>query len=303
MNTPLYLLGPGALGMGLVRHLNNFVHLHLLVKPTHREHISVLIKQLAKQGHTTAPVVETSLPPKRLCATSQLWLCCKAYDLQAALKPMLGRISEFDCVVLCCNGLGVYQEVAELIGSGTPLVRVLCSTGFAFDPSGNVVQSGHLKFSISSAAKHQKQLHAIGDLLSLTGADLTFEKTVALAEWRKALANAVVNSLCTIENVKNGELLTNSGLKQQAILLLDEIRAVARCEHFDLTSPTNEAFFSGIANHAENLNSTLLDVRRGSRTETLYILERIVHIADSYGLAVPTARHTLERIKQVEARI
>lgn len=298
----IFILGAGALGRGLAGHLARQHEIAYIVRSPQlqpaaisREDKHQAISDLLTPTHPGLPNIET-------ITGAQLWICCKAYDLLAALKQILPGAKHFSQIVLCCNGLGIYQDAAEVIGTKIPLVRCLCSTGFMFGRQGEVLQSGKLIFSLSAAHQHSHARDELRSVLQGLEAQVHDESSVVIAEWRKVLTNCVVNTVCTIANTKNGALLADPILHEQACQLLKEVRAVAACEGISLSSPSEAEFFAGLANHAENYNSTLLDLRAGRRSETNFMLGRVVRLAQAYGCPTPLARSLLEKISQLERR-
>lgn len=271
----LIVAGAGALGRGLAEHLCRLGEYSVVLR--------------GRADH-----------PATIPTNSSLWICTKAFDVVPLIKSLGGQIANLHSVVLLSNGLGLYMEAAEAIGRSVPIVRALCSTGFELDSTSQVRQNGVLRFSLAGTDEHQRTTEWAYSLLLQLGAEVTQEKNIALAEWRKAMINIVVNTLSTLADAPNGVILDNADIFQRAVALLAEVRQVAAAEGFDISKPTNEEFFTGMRNYAQNVNASLAALRRGKKTEVEYLLGRMLRIADAYAVPCPVAQASYQAYRRME---
>jgi 2-dehydropantoate 2-reductase len=285
------IIGAGALGLGLAAHFSKAAKVYVVGRSNKAEQLRHCSESLGLNY-----VASTSALPFEL---SSLWLCVKAYDNLDALRSVEQLFSPSVPIVLLSNGLGVYQECAELIGRRAPIVRGLINTGF-LETIDSIVQIGVLKTALASSPDHANFADDCESFLKSVGAEVAREPNVALTEWKKALINCTINPICSLVRSTNKVIAENPQLRALSEQVLAEVRATALAEGFDLSSLTNEQIFQGALAHGENRNSMLVDLERGRRTELDYILGRVVRIADNYGVPIPHARSLYQLCKALE---
>ncbi len=275
---PIGIIGAGAVGLGLAAHLSKIVPVTVVAR-------SNKLEQLKRSDPPPGVSYVGSLSALPLQVGS-LWVCTKAFAAPDALKAAEFLFSPTCPVVVLSNGLGVYQECAELIARRAPIVRALVSTGFV-ETYDAVVQTGQLKVALAASSEYESSLRTVESILLAAGAVVTIESNVATAEWRKALLNVVTNPICTLVRSSNKALIEDSDLSQLAVQILGEARSVALKEGFSFPDLTNEYIFSLVKSVGDNRNSQLIDLERGRKSEIDYVLGRIIRIAKSYDLPVP----------------
>lgn len=301
---PLCIVGGGAVGRTLAVLMSAHAETSILVKPSQRT--EMLDRPLTVSGahhHSTPPrsvglllVDELGVLP----AETEFWMCVKAFDLDVALRSIAPFLNPASTVVVLANGLGVFMQAAETIRRRAPLVRVLPSFGVRTHSPTEVVLAGDLVATVAAPRTADAARDSVIDRLKASGIRTSAESNVAIAEWRKAAVNLIVNTLCTLAGARNGALATEPALAGLIPPLLGEIRAVAAKEGFDLSDLTPEAFLERLAPHALNTNSTLVDLRAGRRTEIDYITGRFLSIAARYEVPTPVNRALFELIKHAE---
>lgn len=289
----LCIIGAGAVGLGLAAHLSRVVPVAVIAR-------SNKLQQLRNSPAATS-VTYVGSAGELPWQLSSLWICTKAYTAVEAIKTYEQLLAPTCPVVLVPNGLGVYMECAEAIGRRAPVVRALVHTGFR-ETLDSVVQAGPLRISLAAPPTSTAALHEIQYLLERAGAEVSLEKDIATAEWKKTLLNVATNPICGLLRAPNRIVAENAALHELAQDLITEARAVARAEGFPLDDLSDDAIFSAIRAVGENRNSLLLDIEKGRRTEIDYILGRVVRIAESHSVSVPRCRALYALCKAAEGK-
>jgi len=298
------VVGPGGLGLLLTC---KFAPQHKTSLLTKQEHVHALEYSSLTISGTQSEVI----PSKRvtlitkntlseLPVNTSFWLCVKAYDLDNVLEVLKPHLSSAHSLVLCQNGLNIFLQATEQLGRTVPIIRVLPTFGLRKVSASEVALSGNLIVTIASMHEHERQRDQVKRILEGVDAQVTVEKDIATAEWKKVVVNILVNPICSIVNDQNSAVLEYASLRQLAQNVHQELQQVAQADGFDL--PPIEDYLHSIENHAENINSTLSDLRQGKKTELDYTLARFLSIAASYEIKTPhceTLYHLLHTIEEI----
>ncbi len=132
-------------------------------------------------------------------------------------------------------------------------------------------------------------------LLADLGLRVSEEADMEPAIWRKLAVNASLNVVASIYGVRNGETLGIPAAARMIRLASNEVELVARARGVDFGTLSGWELTHQVAlGTADNVCSTLADLRSGRVTEYQAINGEILKAASQSGLDVPTLR-MLER--------
>lgn len=116
---------------------------------------------------------------------------------------------------------------------------------------------------------------------------LAWSDSIRQRQWRKLVANAVINPLTALHDVANGRLLDNPALAAEAALLAAEADIVLRA--LDARWPGNSlpAVMAVARATAGNTSSMRADAQRGAVTEIDAINGWLLRQARALGIALP----------------
>ncbi|MEZ4753841.1 MAG: ketopantoate reductase C-terminal domain-containing protein [Bdellovibrionota bacterium] len=297
------IVGGGAIGIALATLLSQQQKVYLLVKPQSKISFQSLTPEVTGAIKLHASENLSILEASDLAKINQnldFWICTRAFDASSAVSELKPYLSKSVGLSIMSNGLGVYQEVLDTIGTQHPVARVLLSFGSLKEDKLQVRIAGALKASLSSSKKDLTYLDQVKGILIELGFDINYEESVLHAEWKKAVTNVIINSICTIANTHNGSLQTNPVLKEQALNMLSEIKLLARSQDVDLSNLTEQIFLDSISTHATNFNSTLVALKNGQRTESEYMIYKIVEIARRLKIKIPVINSVADELRTIE---
>ncbi|TVL08162.1 hypothetical protein AYI82_11700 [Shewanella algae] len=268
---------------------------------------------LAEQGEEqvyTLELGDQSLQTSFLCLAQDssklkqlnlLLVTVKAYQVEAALEPLLPKLPP-DCrILLLHNGLGPHQSLAAEL-NGRPL-------------SLGTTSQGALKLSSNHIRQTGSGLTQIGDLIGAPMPEVM--KTVLLnaipgsqwsdaileALWQKLAVNAVINPLTAIHRVNNGALAAPE-FEGTICAILDELLQVAKQEGIALTFDTLHTRVKEVIRlTAANYSSMYQDLKHGRKTEIDYINGYLQQCAEQYGLTLPINSELVAQIKALESNL
>lgn len=297
------ILGIGAIGQLLAQQLAA-AGLEPWLLP--RANTPSLAEQGEKQVYTLE-LGDQSLQTSFLCLAQDssklkqldlLLVTVKAYQVEAALEPLLPKLHS-DCrILLLHNGLGPHQSLAAKL-NGRPL-------------SLGTTSQGALKLSSNHIRQTGSGLTQIGDLI---GAPMPEAMKTALlnaipgsqwsdaileALWQKLAVNAVINPLTAIHRVNNGALAAPE-FEGTICAILDELLQVAKQEGIALTFDALHARVKEVIRlTAANYSSMYQDLKHGRKTEIDYINGYLQQRAEQYGLTLPINSELVAQIKALE---
>ncbi|HEW9976987.1 TPA: 2-dehydropantoate 2-reductase [Shewanella algae] len=297
------ILGIGAIGQLLAQQLAT-AGLEPWLLP--RANTPSLAEQGEKQVYTLE-LGDQSLQTSFLCLAQDssklkqlelLLVTVKAYQVEAALEPLLPKLHPNCRILLLHNGLGPHQSLAAKL-NGRPL-------------SLGTTSQGALKLSSNHIRQTGSGLTQIGDLIGAPMPEVMktvllnaipgsqWSDTILEALWQKLAVNAVINPLTAIHRVNNGALAAPE-FEGTICAILDELLQVAKQEGIALTFDTLHARVKEVIRlTAANYSSMYQDLKHGRKTEIDYINGYLQQRAEQYGLTLPINSELVAQIKALE---
>ena len=298
------IIGAGAVGLLLTCKFHPRHNVFVLAREYHIPELrAATIELCGAESFSLSPESAQFVASKNLGdlpKDTSFWLCVKAYDLDETAAEIRPYLSQTTPVAVLSNGLGIFFQVATLIGKTAPIVRVCPQFGVRRTTPVRVEAAGALRAMLAGPPQHSRSVAQIREILNIAGIAVQDEKDVATAEWKKALINLTVNPICSILNTGNCSLADDARLRQLTAAVLQEVSHVAKADGFDLDGDLTRNFFEGLKISGANINSTLCDLRAGGKSEMDYILGRFLRIADDYDIQVPVSRTLYALFKFLE---
>ena len=249
--------------------------------------------------------VPASTSPAAFGTAELVIITTKAYDTAQALRDCSGAIGKATRVLSLQNGLGLREVVLDFLKQrfGEELARKngyggVTSIGMQYMEPGRIRYNAAGKTFIgnyfSPAGKD------IVDMFNSAGFAAELSKDINRNIWIKLILNTGINALGAYHNAKNGELAENPQYREELIRLVEEGCAVAEAFGIQVPKDMPRKVVEGARGSADNVNSMLQDILRGSRTEIDYINGKIVELGKSMGVPTPMNRLYYKRIKEIE---
>ncbi len=239
---------------------------------------------------------------------SIIFLATKAQDLKPALTELAPSLREDSLVVLCQNGIGIFEE-AQTEFPHLKFLRLHCWMGVQRVEINKIRFAGAFKFDLaakqSEAKNAQEDLLRVASYLERTAINLDCGWNPELSEWKKALWNIAVNGLLSIVDARNGAILDYPELKSIARGLLEEAQSVAVNSGIPIEPDDLEQVFKSLEKTRNNFNATLQDLRHGKHPEIEYLNGAVVKRAKEHDQIAPlneTIVNLISYLEKVEAR-
>lgn len=305
MTPPVYVIGSGAIGTFLAERLSRFAKTHLIIRDASK---SAPLGGVELRGSVTEPNKKLDLITwSRISQFEKgalILVASKIFDLPQILEDLGPRIDSSHTVVLCQNGVGV-QELAQKHLPEATFARAVCWFGIRLEHDTQSSRSilhvagiDSIEFSFPKGSGHDALFETWMEKCGIPPRRL---ESSAQVEWRKALWNIAANGLCALAEAPNGEAAQNPLLRPIAEGLYEEAAAVAKARGVPLAADVKERCFAGMIRTGTNLNSTLMDLRAGRKTEVEWLNGAVVKWADELGIPCPHNRTITNLIRYLEA--
>lgn len=276
----IYILGSGAIGLPLAASLATAGRTVVAVRTSRSDvpHSTITVTLRNGMQRISTPVETISLA--RLTQLDGIMvIAAKAYANEALARELADKAAEGP-VILLQNGIGVEQPFleAQFPSVYRCVLYITSQATAAYDFAVRPITASPVGIVSGTEAELQQCVAA----LDTAGFPFRAEANIQREIWKKAIINAVFNSLCPLLEVDNGIFVRDAAA-------LDLARAVIR-ESVALTDRLNLGLSESelvdqlllISQRSDGqLISTLQDLRSGRPTEIAFLNVAIARVAMS----------------------
>lgn len=290
MSVHWHVIGAGAIGCLFAAHLREANHHVTLLREGNECSITIerhgQIRQVAVESQTKTECID------------HLLLATKAMHSLSALQMHAQTIHGSTRIVLLQNGMGQHEAVAQAYPQATVYAALSTEGAWRRAP----LHSVHAGTGITRIGCIRKPPPADAESLmqAFSGCSLNtvWEPDIHQALWQKLAVNAAINGLAAIYDCPNGGLLDGGERQQRMRKLCEETAAVMQAEGLIADAESlYQQTLAVIETTADNLCSTLQDIRAGRPSEIEHINGFIVKKAEQHGISVPENRRLSVQLK------
>lgn len=296
----IVVVGQGAIGLlwyhQLSKNSNNRVSLLCSTRITSLPP-EILFTDIENRT-TTIPL--TLANDAALNTADVILFCVKSYQISAALASIINHANAKATLIFCHNGMGAVNHLATL---SQPCYALLTTHGSKIITPFHAQHTGlgHndlglINSSLNTGVELEEQ---IVNTLAIALPSLTLSDNIKAKQWLKLAVNCVINPITAIDNVNNGQLLSEkyTTLIEQ---LLKEVIAVAAYEDIRLDFNELKAKVLLVARKtAENCSSMRSDVLHRRPTEIDYINGYIVKLAKNNKISVSKNEKMVRQVRKI----
>jgi 2-dehydropantoate 2-reductase len=207
----------------------------------------------------------------------------KSWQTERAADQLVELLDPKGIVLTLQNGLGNLEIIRSKLGEKRTALGVT-TTGATLLGPGKVKAGGE---GIITLGTHPR-LKGLIEAFQKAGFETNETEDLDGILWSKLIVNAAINPLTALLEVPNGYLLQSEIARDILKSLANEAAAVAEAKGISLSYQNpSQAVEKVAALTAENISSTLQDIRRGAPTEIDQINGAIVEQALDLGVPVP----------------
>lgn len=296
----IVIVGQGAIGLlwyhQLSKNSNNRVSLLCSARITSLPP-EILFTDLENRTTTTPLTLANNTA---LNTADVILFCVKSYQISAALASIINYVNAKTTLIFCHNGMGAVNHLATL---SQPCYALLTTHGSKIITPFHAQHTGlgHNDLGlINSSLNAEVELEEqIVNTLAIALPSLTLSDNIKAKQWLKLAVNCVINPITAIDNVNNGQLLSEkyTTLIEQ---LLKEVIAVAACEdiRFDFNELKTKVLLVA-RKTAENCSSMRSDFLHQRPTEIDYINGYIVKLAKNNKISVPKNEKMVRQVRKM----
>lgn len=296
--------GPGCIGTVMAVYLENAGHTVMIL-----DHDNTRAAELRRQGIALRVKSKTMhaspgvLGPLDPLPEADLVLVAVKCPALADVGRRLADLEDSAVIVTLQNGLGVVEALTDGLGHSAARHRILAAVTYqaaSRDEDKTVRHVANLPTMIDGRREYQPIAQAIAHLFREAGLPAEVDENLPLTVWRKLIANAAINPLSALANLRNGQLLERPPMLRRMQRLATETAAVARAEGAAITDEEAvELAISAARATADNISSMRQDVDAGRQTEIDFLNGAVVHLAALHGLRVPENEKIVGRISNI----
>ncbi|REL32071.1 ketopantoate reductase family protein [Thalassotalea euphylliae] len=233
---------------------------------------------------------------KTLNNADLLVVCLKSYDAAQLVNNIASKLAPTTDILLVHNGMGVYEALSDKIKATHNIYTCLTTHG-AFRPTkSHVIHTGLGSFDIGRHAFVQNEPAPWFNALKCALPNAHWQSDIKTKQWQKLAINCVINPLTALNNVCNGEI-TQAQYLPQISAIAKEVSEVASSQDITLEANTIVEQALAVAQAtANNVSSTLADVRADRTTEINAINGYICQLAIEAGISVPSNSALVEQV-------
>ncbi len=305
---PVVVIGPGAVGTMLAAQLQRNLpgqKIYLAGSEDPSPETSAHLAEIKDSGvRVHGEAVYTARP--LVCAgamnltASYLFFTVKAGRITAAATEFSKMAGEGTIAAIFSNGLDVCTDLPPSYRE-RGIVRGLVNTGAEITKPGHVNQFGALHVTLApepEAVEDAALVRRLAEFLEPLGVRVHEKRDGKEAEWRKAVANAVINPLGAALELRNGELLDTPSAAVLVDALSKELQALIDAE--GMTLDALEIVRETARATAGNRNSMWQDLMKGRRSEIREVTGRFIERADARGILFSTHKSLYYRVLSLE---
>ena len=296
-------MGAGAIGCLFGIRLHNSGHSVILVHHNNRTIASIRkrgvgLRELSGTNIRAHIEVKRSLSKKD--DPDLVLLTVKAYDTEAAARPLRKSIRSNGPVLSLQNGLGNIETLRRYLPAESPLAGTTTEAALQTGP-GQVAHTGKGMTWIGELGREtSKRCGMIKNVFRRAGFKTQASENIEGVIWSKAIVNSAINPIAALARVPNGELLRIPHLRAISNETVSEGSAVARAHGISLSPDPRSMLPQVLASTKKNRSSMLQDIEAGKRTEIRQLNGWIDSLARKLGVDAPYNRILTELVLGLE---
>jgi 2-dehydropantoate 2-reductase len=290
VQTPVLVVGPGAIGLSLVVGLQRSGDRVAILGRTLSDE-----KRLVSGFHVTSPDgVQSSIRGNLISArllksrAQAAFFCVKSADAHRAATNARRYIGQHTPVIALQNGLGHEKIFRRAFGTHRTVIGV-CYFAADRPKPGDLRLHGGADILLARHKDNMPALESACEILTRAGFRVHVKDNEAGMLWTKVAFNAAINPLGAACAVENGKLMQDPALRELSLKALAEAAAAAKAAGHPVDySDMAEKLIKSSRTAAQQRNSMLQDLAAGRRTEVNSILGPLLAAARRHKVPVPT---------------
>lgn len=237
--------------------------------------------------------------PQTLIDVDLLLVTVKAWQVEAAITPLLPHVNKDAILLFMHNGMGAADNIAELI-SEYPVVIATTTHGALKVDAHRVKHTGIGQTQFGAFNEKGRQCTFLVDVLNHALPTVSWNPNIQLALWNKLAINCAINPLTAIHQCLNGALAEDR-FRPTLDAVIDELVCVMQAEKIPVDrNQLTTTIDNVIRATAANKSSMHQDIFYRRQTEIDFITGYLVRKAQQHGIEVPANSELYKQIQFLE---
>lgn len=237
--------------------------------------------------------------PQTLINADLLLITVKAWQVEAAITPLLPHVNKDAILLFMHNGMGAADNIAELI-SEYPVVIATTTHGALKVDAHHVKHTGIGQTQLGAFNLKGSQCTFLVDVLNHALPTVSWNPNIQLALWNKLAINCAINPLTAIHQCLNGAL-EEDRFRPTLNAVIDELVCVMQAEEIPVDrNQLTTTIDNVIRATAANKSSMYQDIFYRRQTEIDFITGYLVRKAQQHGIEVPANSELYKQIQILE---
>lgn len=237
--------------------------------------------------------------PQTLIDADLLLVTVKAWQVEAAITPLLPHVNKDAILLFMHNGMGAVDNIAELI-SEYPVVIATTTHGALKVDAHHVKHTGIGQTQLGAFNEKGSQCTFLVDVLNHALPTVSWNPNIQLALWNKLAINCAINPLTAIHQCLNGAL-EEDRFRPTLDAVIDELVSVMQAEKIPVDrNQLTTTIDNVIRATAANKSSMHQDIFYRRQTEIDFITGYLVRKAQQHGIEVPANSELYKQIQLLE---
>ncbi len=237
--------------------------------------------------------------PQTLIDADLLLITVKAWQVEAAITPLLPHVNKDAILLFMHNGMGAADNIAELI-SEYPVVIATTTHGALKVDAHHVKHTGIGQTQLGAFNERGSQCTFLVDVLNHALPTVSWNPNIQFALWNKLAINCAINPLTAIHQCLNGALAEEK-FRPTLDAVIDELVSVMQAEKIPVDrNQLTTTIDNVIRATAANKSSMHQDIFYRRQTEIDFITGYLVRKAQQHGIEVPANSELYKQIQILE---
>ncbi|MGY2572805.1 2-dehydropantoate 2-reductase [Vibrio sp. C8] len=237
--------------------------------------------------------------PQTLIDADLLLITVKAWQVEAAITPLLPHVNKDAILLFMHNGMGAADNIAELI-SEYPVVIATTTHGALKVDAHHVKHTGIGQTQLGAFNLKGSQCIFLVDVLNHALPTVSWNPSIQLALWNKLAINCAINPLTAIHQCLNGAL-EEDRFRPTLNAVIDELVCVMQAEEIPVDRKQLTTTIDNVIRAtAANKSSMHQDIFYRRQTEIDFITGYLVRKAQQHGIEVPANSELYKQIQLLE---
>lgn len=226
-------------------------------------------------------------------------ICVKAWQVKAALLPLLDKLNPQTVLLFIHNGMGALDNLGQQLAS-FPLLMATTTHGALKTNPHHVLHTGKGITHLGALNSQGERCVFLVDVLNHALPEVLWADNITHALWHKLAINCAINPLTAIENCRNGQL-ANVNYRPLLNQLITELVSVMQAEQVPVEhQQLSEIIDRVIEATSQNYSSMQQDIAQQRPTEIDFITGYVIKKAAQHGLGVPVNQRLYQQIHSLQ---